>query len=141
MRTYKVYGIVGPIAGMLAAALLASLPAAAQQSAAPAAATPKLEKLEEGEPPSIKIGKPEIKKRVTERGTGGEIKEEQVTSGGSTYYVKPNQQVGTSVPGDAQSSQNHGVQWKVKEFDLGMKKKNNQGGTPPATDEPAPAQK
>jgi hypothetical protein len=137
MPTYKAY----PHIGLLAAALLAALPAAAQKSAPPADAAPKLEKLEEGEPPSIKIGKPEIKKKVTERGEGGEIKEEQVTSGRSTYYVKPNQQVGTSVPGDAQSSQNHGVQWKVKEFDLGFKKKNNQDGTPPTNDEPAPAQK
>jgi hypothetical protein len=161
MCTYKVFPFagrpftslrfVGSSFGLLMVAMLAALPAAAQQASTPqtgpqqanpkADTTPKLEKLEEGEPPSIKIGKPEVKSKVTERGDSGEIKEEQVKSGGSTYYVKPNQQVGNSVPGDAQSSQNHGVQWKVKEFDLGSKKKESDSGSPPAGDSAAPAQK
>jgi hypothetical protein len=134
MRTLK----PGPHACLQAAALLAPLllcwPAVAQQTTTPVDAPPKLEKLEEGEPPTLKLDKPEVKQKVTQRADGGQIQEEQVQSGGSTYYVHPNQQVGTAQPGDAQSTTNHGVQWKVYEFDLGAKDKKNEAGTPPAGD-------
>jgi hypothetical protein len=130
MRKTTAYTVLG----LFAATLLT--PALAQQSNPPADAPPKLEKLEEGEPPAIKIGKPEVKQKVTERGDNGQAKEVQVQSGGSTYYVKPNEQVGNAQPGDAQSTQNRGVQWKVMEFDLGSKTKKSEAGSaaPPAED-------
>jgi hypothetical protein len=89
---------------------------------------PKLEKLEDSEPPSIKIGKPvgSPKVKVTEvkdNVTGREVK---VESGKSTYYVRPNEQVGNALPGDTQSTTNRGAEWKVMEFDLGSKKKKEE---------------
>jgi uncharacterized protein involved in copper resistance len=94
----------------------------------------KLEKLEEGEPPSLKIGKPEAQHKVTETRDDSGVKEVKVQSGPSTYYVRPNQQVGDALPGDAQSTTNHGVAWKVLEFDLGSKNKKGDA----TTGQPAP---
>lgn len=140
MYTSKIW----PIASLSAAAMLLSSTALAQQPPAKSdAPQPKLEKLEEGEPPSIKVGKPEDQRKITETRDDSGVKEVKVQSGGSTYYVKPNQQVGDALPGDAQSSTNHGAEWKVLEFDLGVKnKKAGEGGVVPApkdgaiTDEP-----
>ncbi len=129
MHTSKIWHIVG----LSAAALLMPLWAAAQQEpvrtdTAPAKtetpAPKKLEKLEEGEPPSIKVGKPEERHKVTETRDGSGGKEVKVETGTTTYYVKPDQQVGNSLPGDVQSTHNHGVQFKVLEFDLGSKNKS-----------------
>jgi hypothetical protein len=91
-------------------------------------AEPKLEKLEDSEPPSLKIGKPvgAPKVTVTEVKDGVKGREVKVESGKSTYYVRPNEQVGNSLPGDAQSSTNRGAEWKVMEFDLGSKKKKEE---------------
>jgi hypothetical protein len=139
MRTFKFWYLVS----LSAATILTPLLVAAQQAPAkPDPAPPKLEKLEESEPPSIKVGKPEQKDKITEtRGANGAT-EVKVHTDGSTYYVKPDQQVGDSLPGDAQSVHNHGAQWKVMEFDLGSKQKKAPVGIEPApkdgslTDEP-----
>jgi hypothetical protein len=156
-----------PIVTLTAAALLAPMLAIAQQatdtakSATPTQQSqqqpqaqdkkkqdqpPKLEKLEEGEPSSLKIGKPAPQQKVTETRDDNGVKEVKVQTGASTYYVKPNQEVGTSLPGDVQSVHNHGAEWKVFEFDLGSKgkksEKSDEGNTPPpkdssVTDEPS----
>lgn len=119
--------LVWPLAGMLAMALLMPQLVAAQQSQTSSDAPPKLEKLEEGEPPNIKIGKPEDRRKITETRDDGHVKEIKVENGKSTYYIKPNEPVGNSLPGDTQSTTNRGVQWKVKEFDLGSKPPKNEG--------------
>jgi hypothetical protein len=134
MKTSKIWQIIS-----LSAALLTPLLVAAQQSPEKSDAPPpgkKLEKLEEGEPPSIKVGRPEDKNKVTETRDDSGVKEVKVQNGIGTYYVKPNQQVGNSLPGDVQSSQNHGVQWKVMEFDLGSKGKKSEKSDDAA--QPAP---
>jgi len=103
---------------------------------------PELQQLDEGEPPAVTIRKPEAESRITEkRARGGKVTEVQVTNGQSTYYLKPNEQVGSAVPGDAESSRNRGAQWKIKEFDWSQDAKEKQarqtaGETPPP---PAPA--
>jgi len=154
MHTSKAWHIVS----LSAAALLTPLWACAQQqqqpqqppakSDAPGAkseASPKkLEKLEEGEPPSIKVGKPEDKHKITETRDESGVKEVKVQTGTTTYYVRPEQQIGNSMPGDVQSQHNHGVEFKVLEFDLGSKNKSTtaDGSVQPApkdgsiTDEP-----
>ncbi len=89
---------------------------------------PKLEKLEDSEPPSLKIGKPvgAPKVTVTEVKDSVHGRESKVESGKSTYYVRPNEQVGSTLPGDTQSTTNRGAEWKVMEFDLGAKKKKEE---------------
>jgi hypothetical protein len=83
----------------------------------------KLEKLEETDPPAVKIGKPPTEHKITETRDDSGVKETKVETGLSTYYVRPNTQVGTAQPGDTQSTTNRGAEWKVLEFNLGEKKK------------------
>lgn len=151
MKTIRIL----PLVTLSAAAILAPALAFAQQSTTPAnsdtatkstapakPATPakpdaqaktdtpadpkKLEKLEEGEPPSIKIGKPAPEQKITETRDSDGVKEVKVQTGVSTYYVHPTDNVGTSLPGDVQSVHNRGAEWKVLEFDLGSKTKKTE---------------
>jgi hypothetical protein len=84
---------------------------------------PKMEKLEEGEAPTITIRKPETEKKITEKREKGKVTEVKVQTGKSTYYLKPNEAPGNAMQGDAQSNETRGAQWSVHEFDLGRKKK------------------
>jgi hypothetical protein len=59
---------------------------------------------------------------------GGQT-EVRVTNELGTYIVKPNQSVGTSLPGDMQSSSNHAVQWVLKQW-------NSPRGTDPTATPP-----
>lgn len=95
---------------------------------------PKMEKLEEGDAPTITIRKPDTEKKITEKREKGKVTEVKVQTGNSTYYLKPNEPAGAALPGDAQSNENRGAQWSVHEFDLGRKKKGAK--QPPA--EPIP---
>jgi hypothetical protein len=111
----------------LAAPLAFAQPAPAGLAAQPAPPPPELEKLEEGEPPAVTIRKPGEDSRtqgnsIKERRDHGQTKEIEVKSGPSTYYVRPNPQLGGSTPGDAQSPPPSSAQWKVGEFDWGVKK-------------------
>jgi hypothetical protein len=119
MRTFEVRHIV--IACITACAI--PFPAGAQPAPDNAAPPPpQLEKLEEGTPPAVTIRKPEQRSTVTEkRAPGGKVTEIKVTSGKSTYYLKPNDPAGSAAPGDTQGSTNRGAQWEVMEFDLGRR--------------------
>lgn len=85
---------------------------------------PEMEKLEEGEAPAITIHKNDIKPEepITQQRQQGVVTDVKVHSGGSTYHIRPNRQVGTSVPGDIPGAPANGAQWVVKEFDWGQKK-------------------
>lgn len=160
MKTLRIL----PVISLATAALLASALAHSQQSTDTSKTPPqqqsqqqaqdkkkqdqppKLEKLEDSEPPSIKVGKPAPTQKITETSDNSGAKEVKVQTGGSTYYVHPDQQVGNSLPGDVQSVHNHGAEWKVFEFDLGSKarkseKSDDTSATPPKdrsiSDEPA----
>lgn len=74
---------------------------------------PKMNKLEEGEP-TVTQGKKEAAPQTVQTIQNGQQTEVRVTNEIGTYIVKPNQSVGTSIPGDTQSSSNHAVQWVVK---------------------------
>lgn len=133
MRKFKLWSIVS----VCLAALVAPLPAAAQQAKPAVDGTPpKLEKLEEGEAPAITIRKPEGERKITEKRSQGKVKEVKVQSGKSTYYLKPNEPVGSALPGDAESSSMRAPQWQVLEFG---QPKPTQEATPPQTLVPAPA--
>jgi len=108
--------------------------------AASAQQPPRLEKLEEGEAPAVTIRKPDQKSRIEEkRAPGGKVTEVKVTSGGSTYVVKPNDQAGSAQPGDLQSNTIRPAQWLVKEFDLGPKtnEQEEQAANVPPPEPPA----
>lgn len=139
MRSFKLLSL----GAALVAANITSLPASAQQ---PSQQPPKLEKLEEGEAPAVTIRKPEQERKITEkRANGGKVKEVKVTSGKSTYYVKPNDPNGSSLPGDTQSNTTRPAQWEVLEFDTSRSKDAREAAethTAPAPKPPeAPAKK
>ncbi|WP_075255901.1 hypothetical protein [Herbaspirillum camelliae] len=122
----------------LAAPLAVAQPAPAGVAAQPAPPPPELEKLEEGEPPAVTIRKPGEDSRnqgnsIKEQRDHGQVKEIEVKSGPSTYYLRPNQNVGSSTPGDTQSGPPTSAQWKVGEFDWGVKKPQQEGQTEGAT--------
>lgn len=98
---------------------------------------PELQTLDEGEPPAVTIKKPGEEQgggnSITERRDHGNTKEVKVKSGPSTYYVKPQQQLGSSTAGDVQSGPPSGAQWQIKEFDWGGKKKPKEGDTSDST--------
>ncbi|HEX7633879.1 MAG TPA: DUF2782 domain-containing protein [Noviherbaspirillum sp.] len=134
MRTLKACHI----AVVCVAAYAMPLLAAAQQPA-DAPPPPKMEKLEEGEAPAVNI-RPGQERKITEkRAPGGKVTETKVTTGKSTYYLKPNETPGT-VPGDVQSSVNRGAQWEVGEFDFGRgEAKETPAAQSPAVAAPPPA--
>lgn len=84
---------------------------AADQS--PPDAPPKINIPDEGES-AVTQRKNEMPNQTTKTIQNGEQTEIRVTNKVGTYIVKPNQSVGTSLPGDAQSSSNHAVPWIVK---------------------------
>ena len=116
----------------LALPLLAcSAIASAQTPAKPSEAPPQLERIEEmGEAP-ITVAPAAAKQQITEKREAGVTSEVKVTSGGSTYYMKP-------AAGADQANGNalRGPQWKVLEFDLGKKKQKQRDEE--AADAPAP---
>jgi hypothetical protein len=76
--------------------------------------------------------------KIEERREQGRVTEVKVTSGGSTYYMKPNTPVGNAAPGDVTGSANRGPQWKVLEFDFGNTKKTPNPEEPGNAAVPAP---
>lgn len=122
-------------------ALLAG--SAVAQPAPPPPQPQKLEQIEEVDNPVTVSSKPSPQTKIVEKREGGRVTEAKVTSGKSTYTVKPNTPAGSALPGDAAGSANRGPQWTVLEFDLLSKKKkrsaeeaDKEDGPPP----PPPAQ-
>ncbi|MFC5476238.1 DUF2782 domain-containing protein [Paraherbaspirillum soli] len=118
MNKSKVWQLIAAGLASIATPLLVHAQPAAGNAAPP---PPELEKLEEGVAPATTPRKPgEAKPKITEKREQGRVTEVKVETGGSTYYLKP-QQVGNSVPGDTPSAPARGAQWQIKEFDLGRK--------------------
>ena len=76
---------------------------------------------------NLKTNKVKQTEQVTQNGGQTEVK---VTNSVGTYIVKPNQSVGTSLPGDASSNSNNPVQWVIKSWG-GSKDTENKDDAPP----------
>jgi hypothetical protein len=132
MRTSKIWSFWSHIA-VLAAVTALPLHAGAQQAPQPtSAAPPQLETVDEikdsgdnkdsaKDVPSITIRKPKQQNNQTveKRDSSGKVTEVKVTSGKSTYYLRPNEPAGSALPGDAESSPTRAAQWSVGEFSWG----------------------
>jgi len=120
MRSLKVLHLAAFIASCASI-----FPAAAQQDSAPP--PPRMQKLEEGEEPAVTIRKPNEERKIEEkRAPGGKVKEIKVTSGKSTYYLRPNEPAGSAYPGDQEGMTNRAAQWEVLEFDIGRQAKQGE---------------
>lgn len=119
--------------------LLTSIVQAADQL--PSDEPPQMEDLTEGAP-AVTQGKREGIEQTEQTSQVGEQTEVRVTNEVGTYIVKPNQSAGNSLPGDAQSSSNHPVQWIVKSWG-GRKNPADPASGPPTLpdnrDDPAKA--
>jgi len=111
--------------------------ALAQQSgtqAPPNQAPPKLERIEPGSDVPATTIPPKRGTEIKEyRAEGGAVTEVEVRSGGSHYYLQPNNQ-----PGNAQTNSIRAPTWKVGEFDLSGKRKAAADAVPAAADVPPP---
>lgn len=137
MRSLKVLHLAAFVASCASI-----LPATAQQGSAPP--PPQLQKLEEGEEPTVTIRKPSDEHKIEEkRAPGGKVQEVKVTSGKSTYYLRPNTPAGSAQPGDQEGTSNRGAQWEVLEFDLSRRQakegETEQQQEPDAPPPPPPA--
>lgn len=120
---------VTAMAGFASSLTMAQQPAPVSVAPPP----PELQTLDEGEPPSVTIRKPGEKQqssgdKIEERRDHGQTKEIEVHSGPSTYYLKPKEQLGSALPGDAQSGPPTSAQWLVKEFDWDNEQQPENGG-------------
>ncbi|MDR1311607.1 MAG: DUF2782 domain-containing protein [Burkholderiaceae bacterium] len=77
-----------------------------------------LELLDEVDQPTITIRKPDVSEEITERREDGTVREVKVQTGGSTYYLYPNRQLGSGIQGDTASSVVRPSLWRVHEFDV-----------------------
>ncbi|WP_133166881.1 hypothetical protein [Solimicrobium silvestre] len=103
--------------------------------APPADTPPKMDNLDEGDPAVTNLKKANVK-QTQQTIQNGEQTEVKVTNGIGTYIVKPNQGVGTSLPGDASSSSNHAAQWVIKSW--GGSKNTEPADDAPPTLQPNP---
>ncbi|WP_038496239.1 DUF2782 domain-containing protein [Janthinobacterium agaricidamnosum] len=134
MRTSTIWHILG------LSLLVYTASAGAQQR--PSDAPPKLEQIEDAGDPAVTVTSKPTEQKITEKREQGKVSEVKVSTGGSTYYLKPSTAAGTSVPGDATSSGNRGAQWQILEFDLGKKKqKQKEEEAADNTPEPPPPAK
>ncbi|MGN6389679.1 MAG: hypothetical protein ACTHL1_09220 [Burkholderiaceae bacterium] len=133
---------------VLQAALLAAMIAPlahAQTEVDRAPPPPRLEPLPEGEPPAVTIQSPDgngskqdRSGTILEKRERGRVTEIKVDKGNSTYYLKPNVQPGSSLPGDAESMRNRAPQWRIGGFDLHRPKDEQKPGASPASPAPVP---
>ena len=107
---------------------LFSLSSANVAGQTPSDAPPQLNPIE-NEDSAVSTTGSEKTQQTTETLQQGGQTEVKVTNRIGTYIVKPNQSVGTSLPGDAQSSSNHAAQWVIKSW--GGSKDNEPNTAPP----------
>lgn len=140
MCTIKVW----QIAAACAAIYVTPLSVVAQQPAGNTPQPPQLEKLDDSDAPVV-IRRPEGQGSVVEkRARGGRVTEVEVNSGRSTYYLRPNNQAGSAVPGDGQSNAMRAPQWRIFGFDLkrqedARRAQSDATAVPPPPSAPAPS--
>lgn len=107
-------------------ALLLTLGAHAWAQNTPSQAPPKLDKIEEFSEDAVNIKSNQSQQgtQITDRrDNSGNIVETTVTSGPSTYKVRPAHPAGPPAIGEGPGPALRGAQWNVMEFDIGKKKK------------------
>lgn len=114
--------------GLLIAAICA-VAATTYAGAPPADTPPKMDPLDEGDP-AVSHAKDKKNKQTEQLIQNGQQSEVRVTGPAGTYTIKPNANVGTSLPGDAQSNSSTPAQWVVKSWG-GSKSTDGGDDTPP----------
>ncbi|HEV2613065.1 MAG TPA: hypothetical protein VGU61_22590 [Noviherbaspirillum sp.] len=118
------------------------LSAIAQQAPQAPAQPPQLETLPEGEETAAAPVARQPREAVTtteKRIRGGIVTDITVNSRGSTYHLKPNSPIGTTLPGDTESNRLRGPQWNVLQFDFGGARQPNAAIAPAPVPPPPPS--
>lgn len=105
----------------------------------PSDAPPKVNPADDGNTAvtNLKPNKVKQTEQIIQNGQQTEIK---VTNSVGTYIVKPNQSIGTSLPGDASSNSNNPVQWIVKSWGGSRDTENKDEAPPTLQPNPNPIQ-
>lgn len=119
------------LAGLASTAVLA-------QSRAEAPPPPRLERLEEGDAPAVVIPSRPSEQQIIETRDHGRVTSVKVNTGGSTYYLTPNEPKGSALPGDLQSTSNRPAQWQIMEFNTERRKDAAEGRAEPVPAAPPP---
>lgn len=152
MRSTIMSRLLATLCVSLCATPLVAIAQANAPQASPVGAPlpPRLEKLDEIKTSDVTAraaaSPPAGPQGISQTRQQGQVSEVKVQSGQSTYYLKPNQQAGSAMAGDAQGSTMRAPQWKVLEFNLdgsGDKKDGEkaQAAAPPPPGIPPPAKK
>lgn len=107
-----------PLPALLACLLIAGICTVASNTfagAPPSDSPPKMDPLDEGDP-AVTNSKDNKKNQTEQLIENGQAREVKVTNGVGTYVIKPNSNVGTSLPGDAQSNSSSPAQWVIKSW-------------------------
>jgi hypothetical protein len=97
------------------------------QQTPPSSTPPKLERIEEGSDVPVTITPQQRgSQKITEKREGGRVTEVQVTSGKSSYTMKAPQPGSVNDQADLTGSKLRPPQWKILEFDLSGKKKDQE---------------
>jgi hypothetical protein len=100
------------------------------QQTPPSATPPKLERIEEGSDVPVTITPQQRgNQKITEKREGGRVTEVQVTTGKSSYTMKAPQPGSVNDQADLAGSKLRPPQWKILEFDLSGKKKDQEAAT------------
>ncbi len=145
MRTIKLRQVITACV----AAYATALPVFAQQTAPDAkpnqanqpAQPNQLQKLEDSDIPAITVESDKPRSSSIEtRAPGGRVTEIQVTSGNSTYYLKPpNSQYGGSwMPAEGEASYLRVPQWQIMTFDRGRSQSERDADAARAASTPPP---
>jgi len=127
------------LSGLFLAGLTLTPVAFAADQTPPSDAPPKVNPVDDGDTAVTNLKSNKIKQtqQITQSGQQTEVK---VTNGVGTYIVKPNQSIGTSLPGDASSNSNNPVQWVVKSWGGSRDTENKDDAPPTLQPNPNPAQ-
>ena len=126
-----------------ATAQQAAAPAARQAApqATPPAPAPQAEPIEKGrETPLIPERPAEPATTIRERKQGGVVQEATVTSGGSTYTLRPARPAGNAAAGSVEAGPSRAPTWNVLDFGLAKKKKKPKDGAAEAGEAGQPAE-
>ena len=135
----KISNLAFALSGLyLAGASFLLHPASAQQQPPSDAPPQKVPLDDKGNDETVThLDQGKVKQTIQNVDNGGQ-KEIRVTNDVGTYIVKPNHNVGTSMPGDAQSNSNNPVQWVVKSWG-GSKNSEKPDNDSPPTLQPNPS--
>jgi hypothetical protein len=112
MRNFRIWFIAAACVTAIAPFTVYAQQAATTNAPPP----PEMQKLDDTNEPGITVRPSQGEQKITEKRNNGKTTEVKVQKGKNVYTVRPNDQPGSVLPGDAQATSTRPAQWVVKEF-------------------------